>query len=130
MPMELARLITEAYRWQRRLGATLIPAPYCYIVVDPERPDVWDANHVDEVTAETDAEADAVFAAMAKYLAHAPWRVFHTDCYISDAFLARLALDEFEERPARKQATPPSLNLSRSARPVDGRPISRSPGRS
>ncbi len=122
MRLELPRLIAEAYRWQRRLGATLIAMPYCCIVADPERPDVWDVNHVDEVTAETDAEADAVFGAMEQRLAHAPWRVFHTDCCTSDVFLARLALDDFEERPATIQMAL-RAELARRGTPVELRPV-------
>ena len=94
---DLPRLIAEAYRWQRRLGATPIATPYCGIVAAPQRPDVWDSNHADEVVAQTDAEADVVFAAMDQHLSHTRWRVIHTDCFTPDAFLARLAFDDFRE---------------------------------
>jgi GNAT superfamily N-acetyltransferase len=103
MTTGVARIVAEAYRWQRRLGNTLIEAPHCHIIADPTRPEVWDCNHADEVTAETDAEIDAVFAAMDLHLSHTPWRVIHTDGFTSDAFLARLALEEFQERPATIQ---------------------------
>jgi len=96
---DLARSIAEAYRWQRRLGNAQIAAPYCHIVVDPAHPNVWDANHADEVTAQTDAEIDSVIRAMDEHLAHTPWRVVHTDRFTPDEFLARLALDNFQERP-------------------------------
>ncbi|HEY1453962.1 MAG TPA: GNAT family N-acetyltransferase [Roseiarcus sp.] len=97
MADRVARLIADTYRWQRRLGARVIPAPSCCIVASPEHPDVWEANHADEVTARTGEEIDAVFAAMDRHLGHTPWRVVHTDCFSPDAFLARLALD-FDER--------------------------------
>lgn len=103
MPSDLTCIIAEAYRWQRRLGNVQITIPHCVIVADPARPAVWDANHADDVAAQTDAEIDAVFAAMDAYLAHTPWRVVHTDPFTPDAFLARLALDDFEERPATIQ---------------------------
>ena len=96
MNADLTRRIAEAYRWQRRLGNTQIAAPGCHLVVDPAHPDVWDSNHADEVTARTDAEIDVVFAAMDRYLSHTAWRVIHTDCFTPDAFVARLALDDFE----------------------------------
>jgi GNAT superfamily N-acetyltransferase len=99
MTSPIARIVSEAYRWQRRLGNRVIAAPHCHIVADPARPQVWDCNHADAVTAETDAAIDAVFAAMDLHLRHTPWRVIHTDGFTSDAFLARLALEEFEERP-------------------------------
>src|SRR5271166_6438995 len=100
---ETAKAIAEAYRWQRRLGHAVISAPHCHIVANPAHPDVWDSNHADEVTAETDAEIDAVFNAMDAHLAHTSWRVIHTDCSTPDAFLARLAFDGFEERPVTIQ---------------------------
>jgi GNAT superfamily N-acetyltransferase len=99
MATELARTIAEAYRWQRRLGNTVTAAPHCHIVSDPAYPNVWDSNHADDVTAQTDDEIDAVFAAMEQHLGHTRWRVIHTDCFTPDAFLARLALDDFRERP-------------------------------
>jgi GNAT superfamily N-acetyltransferase len=103
MTTDLARVIAEAYRWQRRLGLDPIEAPGCHIVADPAHPNVWDANHADEITAQTRAEIDAVFAAMDRHLGHTPWRVVHTDGFTSEAFLARLLLDGFEERPVTIQ---------------------------
>jgi GNAT superfamily N-acetyltransferase len=97
MSDRVARLIAETYRWQRRLGANVIATPHCCIVASPAHPEVWDVNHADGVSAETDEETEAVFAAMDRHLAHTPWRVVHTDCLTPDAFLARLALD-FDER--------------------------------
>ena len=101
--MTTARIIAEAYRWQRRLGLDPVEAPGCHIVADPVHPNVWDANHADEVTAQTRAEIDAVFAAMDRHLGHTTWRVVHTDGFTSEAFLARLLLDGFEERPVTIQ---------------------------
>jgi GNAT superfamily N-acetyltransferase len=99
----LARDIVEAYRWQRRLGAAVYAEPFCQIVADPAHPDVWDVNHVDGVVAETDTEFESVFAAMEARLAHAETQVIHTDRFTSDAFLARLALDDFVQRPVTIQ---------------------------
>ena len=100
---DLARMIAEAYRWQRRLGNAQIAATNCHIVSDPLHPDVWDSNHADDVTAQSEVEINGVFQAMDKHLAHTPWRVVHTDCFTPDAFLARLALDNFQERPVTIQ---------------------------
>jgi GNAT superfamily N-acetyltransferase len=58
---------------------------------------------VDAVTAKTDAEIDTVFAAMEARLSHAETQVIHTDGFTSDALLARLALDDFVQRPATIQ---------------------------
>jgi len=122
MATDLARSIAEAYRWQRRLGNTLVAAPHCHIVADPAHPQVWDSNHADEVTARTDAEIDAVFAAMDRHLGHTPWRVIHTDGFTPDAFLARLALEDFEERPVTIQMALRGGLRDRGA-PIDLRPV-------
>lgn len=103
MSPDLARIIAEAYRWQRRLGNALIAAEHCHIVADPDHPNVWDCNHADEVTAQSDAEIASVFAAMNAHLGHTAWRVVHTDGFTPDRFLARLALDGFTERPVTIQ---------------------------
>ena len=100
---DLARIIAEAYRWQRRLGNAHIAAKHCHIVANPSHPDVWDSNHADEVTAQTEAEIDGVFEALDEHLAHTRWRVVHADSFTPDAFLARLALDNFDERPVTIQ---------------------------
>ena len=97
MADDLARLLAETYRWQRRLGNQVIATPHCSIVANPAHPDVWDANHADEVTAKSETEIDAVLAAMDRDLGNTPWRVAHTDCFTADALLARLALDDFDE---------------------------------
>jgi GNAT superfamily N-acetyltransferase len=103
MATDLARTIAEAYRWQRRLGNRQIAATHCHIVSDPAHPDLWDSNHADNVTAHTETEIDSVFADMDEHLGHSPWRVIHADCFTPDAFLARLALDNFAERPVTIQ---------------------------
>jgi GNAT superfamily N-acetyltransferase len=99
----LPQRIAEAYRWQRRLGARVIETPYCHIVADPSKPDVWDCNHADAVSAITTAEIDLAFEAMEQHLAHTRWRVVHTDGFTPDPFLARLALADFRERPVTIQ---------------------------
>jgi GNAT superfamily N-acetyltransferase len=101
--IDLTQAVADAYRWHRRLGKTNIRASYCNIVVDRAHPDVWDSNHADDVTAQADGESDAVLAAMEKYLGHTSWRVVHTDLFTPDTFLARLALENFEERPVTIQ---------------------------
>jgi GNAT superfamily N-acetyltransferase len=122
MTTDLARTIAEAYRWQRRLGNTQIAAAHCHIVADPAHPNVWDSNHADDVTAESAAEIAAVFAAMDQHLGHTPWRVIHTGCFTPDAFLARLALDDFEERPVTIQMALQG-DLTERGAAIDLRPI-------
>jgi GNAT superfamily N-acetyltransferase len=122
MTNDLARTIAEAYRWQRRLGNTEIAAAHCHIVTNQARPEVWDSNHVDEVTAQTQRQSDSVFAAMDEHLGHTPWRVIHTDCFTPNAFLARLALDGFKERPVTIQMALQGDLTDRGA-PIDLRPV-------
>lgn len=116
MASELARVVAEAYRWQRRLGANVIAERSCHVVTDPEHPDVWDVNHVDAVTASGEAEIEAVFAAMEAHFAHTPWRVVHADRFTPERFLARLALDDFVERPAAILMTLSRVLTDRGAR--------------
>jgi len=98
-----ARQIVEAYRWQRALGNHVVHRPHGRIVTNVANADVWDANHADAVTAETDQEIDAVLRAMERHLSHSNWRVVHTDPFTPDRFLARLALDGYVEQPATIQ---------------------------
>ncbi len=93
------RLVADAYRWQRRLGHVVLETPYCGIVTDAVCPDLWDANHADNVTANNDEAIDTVLAAMEKYLAPSNWRVIHTDAFAPELLLARLAYLGFKERP-------------------------------
>lgn len=102
---DACRPIAEAYRWQRRLGHDAIELPWCGIVADRAHPDLWDANHADNVTAESDVEIDAVLSAMDEHLGHSDWRVVHTDAFTPERFLARLAYEGFAERPVVVQMT-------------------------
>lgn len=118
----IAAIVGDAYRWDRRLGSTVVKTAHCTIVCNALFPDVWDHNHADAVTAVTDDEITSVFAAMDRHLAHTPWRVFHTDGSTPDAFLARLALDGFAERPVVIQMVLTGQCSSRGAE-VELRPI-------
>ena len=124
MTTDLARTIAEAYRWQRRLGNTQIAAAHCHIVADRAHPDIWDSNHADEVTARSEGEIESVFEAMDEHLGHTPWRVVHTDCFTPDAFLARLALEDFEERPVTIQMALQG-ELTDQGAAIDLRPVQR-----
>jgi GNAT superfamily N-acetyltransferase len=117
-----AERIAHAYRWQRALGNRLIESPGCRIVTNTELPGIWDANHADAVTAGNDEEIAAVLAAMEIHLVHSDWRVVHTDRFTPDAFLARLALDGYVERPTVIQMVLHGP-LARDTGPVDLRPV-------
>jgi GNAT superfamily N-acetyltransferase len=118
LPLAIAR----AYRWQRSLGNVRLVLPWCHLVKNPARPDVWDANHIDEVTAITPAEIDAVFAEMERLFRHTSWRVVHTDGFTPDAFIARLAFEDFVERPATIQMALEGEVRERGAR-IELRPV-------
>ena len=68
MATDAAYAIAQAFRWQRRLGNMNSAAPRRHIVANPAHSDAWDANHADDVTAQTEAEIDAGLAAMDKHL--------------------------------------------------------------
>lgn len=92
--------IIDTYRWHRGLGHSVVLLPNARVIVDTLHPNVWDANHVDAVSAATEDEIEEVLGAFQNHLAHSDWRVIHTDPLTPDAFVARLALDGFEEQPA------------------------------
>ena len=98
MSENLAFRIAEAYRWHRRLGAGIVETPHGVVVADPKRAEVWESNHLQGVTAQTDDEIEAVLAAMDAHLAHTTWRIVYTDGFTPDAFLARLAFDDYRQR--------------------------------
>jgi len=119
---ELTRRIAAAYRWHRRLGAAVFETPHCGIVADPSKPQVWDCNHADAVTARDAPECDAVFAAMERRLGHSQWRVVHTDGFTPDVFLARVAFDDFRERPVTIQMALQG-EVAHAGAPLDLRPV-------
>lgn len=94
------RAIAETYRWHRGLGHDARNLSHARIVVDQLHPNVWDANHADGISAETEREIGAVLEALDVHLVHSDWRVIHTDPFTPEPFIARIAHDGFEERPA------------------------------
>ena len=103
MATEIARIVAEAYRWQRRLGNTVIAAPRCHIIADPV-PGGLELQPCRRGHGRGRMQPSTTFfAAIEHHLQHAPWRVIHTDGYTADACLARLALDGFDEHPVTIQ---------------------------
>ena len=100
MQVTTSQQVLEAYRWQRGLGNEIFELPYGRIIANIAHPDVWDANHVDAVMAETHADIERLLGSMEQHLAHTPWRVVHTDPTTPEPFTARLALDGYVEQPA------------------------------
>ena len=54
--------------------------------------------------------------------ANTSWRVIHTDCLTPDAFLARLAFDDFEKRPVTIQMALKG-DLTRRGASIELRPV-------
>lgn len=94
------RAIAETYRWHRGLGHSTRQLDNVHFVIDRQHPNVWDANHADDVSAKTECEIAAVFEALDVHLAHSDWRVIHTDQFTPEPFVARLVPEGFEEQPA------------------------------
>ncbi|MGF3023688.1 GNAT family N-acetyltransferase [Methylobacterium aquaticum] len=92
--------IIETSRWHRELGHEVRSLPHARLIADASHLNVWDANHADAVSAATDREIEEVLDALDLHLTHSDWRVVHTDPFTPEAFVARLALDGFEEQPA------------------------------
>lgn len=95
--MDIVTSVCTAYAWQRALGHHTIRAPFCWFVSDPAHPDVWDANHVSEIRARTPAEINQVLRQADEVFSHCQHRLFVVDPLTPPAFVARLALDEYQE---------------------------------
>ncbi len=59
-------------------------------------PDIWDANHVDRITASTPAEVDALLERAAREYSHCHHLRFDVDPSTPPQFEARLRLDGYE----------------------------------
>jgi GNAT superfamily N-acetyltransferase len=79
------------------------------------------------VTAREPDEIAQVFSDADRHLAHCRWRVFHTDCFTPDIFVARLALDGYQEqRPVIQMALEGEV---RARAGTDLRPVESEAGR-
>ena len=95
--MDIVETVCTAYAWQRALGHHTVQEPLCRIVSDQAHPDVWDANHVSGVRASTTADIEQVLRCADEALAHCHHRLFVVDPLTPPAFVARLALDDYQE---------------------------------
>lgn len=91
--------ISATYAWYRGYGNTVDSQPLATYVHDLEHPDVWDANHVSGVRAAASAEIEQVLGHADRVFAHCPHRFVIVDPLTPEAFVARLALDDFKEFP-------------------------------
>ncbi len=117
--MNLVERVCIAYAWQRALGHEIVKDSLCCLVSDPAHPDVWDANHISEVRASTTAEIEQVLQRAHEAFTHCHHRLFVIDSLTPPAFLARLALDDYQELTPTIQlvldgvlrANPPDIDL-------------------
>ena len=92
--------LAEAHDWCEALGHAARRTRHGRLVTDPEHPTVWSANHMSGVRASSPDEIDEALAELEAAFAGSPYRVVDTDPLTPSAFVARLALDDFEEQPA------------------------------
>ena len=99
-------VLADAVALRRRMEATLdrynllgqepIVESLATFKVDPDRPDVWDANHVRSARASTPDEIDQLLERIEQVYAGFTHRQLVTDLDTSDALEARLALDSWK----------------------------------
>ena len=92
--------LAEAHDWCEALGHAPAASRHGRIVRDPDHPEVWSANHMSGVRARTPPEIDEALADLDAAFAGMPYRVVDVDALTPPAFVARLALEGFEEQPA------------------------------
>lgn len=92
--------LAEAHDWCEALGHSAAQSRHGRIVRDPGHPEVWSANHMSGVRARTPSEIEEALADLDAAFAGSPYRVVDTDALTPPAFLARLAMEDFQEQPA------------------------------
>jgi GNAT superfamily N-acetyltransferase len=120
--MDIVERVCAAYAWQRALGHDTVRDPLCCTVSDRVHPDVWDANHVSKVRARMTADIDQVLRRADEALDHCHHRLFVVDPLTPPAFVARLALDDYQELTPTLQLVLEGP-LRANARDLDLRPV-------
>ena len=92
--------LAEAHDWCEALGHASAQARHCRLVSDLAHPEVWSANHASGVRAATPQAIEETLADIEAAFAHAPCWVVDSDAFTPAPFLARLALDGWQEQPA------------------------------
>jgi GNAT superfamily N-acetyltransferase len=91
-PSELARRALAVNRAMLALGHETFQADGATFIRDRDVPDIWDANHVTSVTADSDETIDRLLARVEHEFAGFGHRRFDLDFTTPPAFEARLAL--------------------------------------
>ncbi len=94
------RALAEAQDWCEALGNASAEGRHCRLVTGPEHPELWSANHASAVRAGGAQEIDETLEDIEAAFTHSPYRVVDADPFTPPAFLARLALDGWQEQHA------------------------------
>ena len=89
--------ISATYAWYRGSGNRVESQALATYVHNLEHPAVWDANHLSGVRAADHAEIEQVLRHADRVFAHCSHRYVIVDPLTPEAFVARLALDDFKE---------------------------------
>jgi len=96
---DVSRALCETYLAYHRLAGEVREGPACRAVRNDAAPTVWDANHLQIGPADTDADADRVFAFHEAELGHHAHRQIKTTPFLAPALAARLALENYAPNP-------------------------------
>lgn len=89
--------ISATYAWYRGYGNRVERQALATYVHNLEHPAVWDANHLSGVRATDRADIEQVLGHADHVFTHCPHRFVLVDPLTPEAFVARLALDDFKE---------------------------------
>lgn len=89
--------IIETYAWYQGVGNQVQTDELARTVRNPDHPDIWVANHLSSVRAQSADEIHQVLARGEQALAHCQHRMVIVDPLTPAAFVARLALDDYVE---------------------------------
>ena len=97
---ESLQALAEAHDWCEALGHETRQASHCRLVLDREHPELWSGNHASGVRASEPPDIERTLAEIEAAFAYSRYRVVDVDGLTPPTFVARLALEEFEEQPA------------------------------
>lgn len=98
--VDFLQALAEAHDWCEALGHASVQARHCRLVSDPAYPLVWSANHASGVRAATPDAIEETLADIQAAFPRSPCWVVDSDAFTPAPFLARLALDGWQEQPA------------------------------
>ena len=103
--------ISATHAWYQAYGNDVTETGLATFVGNRATPDIWSANHVSRVRAESPDEIETVHGKLDEHLAHCQHRAATTDMFTPSAFTASLAMRDYEERPLTIQMVLDELTL-------------------